>query len=711
MDSLPREDPTVQYLALLQPPSRQRPRRVKPNRAPRRTVLLLTLGIFHVACNVAILVVAFHRYRFGSRVGKDSWWVTDNVMLSVIEPCSTLLHTITALLGGWAMSHLWSRRLSNRSAGGLAELQSLQIYQSIPTILSSIAHIFSGHYISAQWLYAAVITSAILLNFYTTAIVTLITPTVAIVDHSTRSYYFLEAPLMSSPGYGSRCLSSRVPTDVIRSCLEITLSGTAFIDAEQFDGSIPWTADSPWVEVDTTYTSPGRFVSAAIPLGPANNHNFSDGAMLYGINMATVERMSNDSSNLWDSFTFETDVTTLLPALTSQCARQDSGNTTLSTLNIHGTSYTLSTSLSSIPSDTIIAQVTSDNMTLIISIPSSRQPASSIHCAVNLTLQEATLTIIGTDSEWIPVTAHGLLLAYPAGDPWGDRQAFTNNLEPEPHAIREFADAWLSGLGWGSTPVPGNASALAEFLGAMPVGTGGLEPVSGSQILESYILVMLSNGIGAAFSPETQPVSEEDFASATQRPFLFYKSEYFLGITSKWQYFYVGIIILDSIFVILCTITILTFGWFPNFADPVTFARAAVCSGSGLLSLAQRDQSGATAPVFSSKSPIPLVNGEGENENLWKECFILQEVVDGDRRVLVFEPAALAETEDLDCPTGYSLMPGVPFQTCSISLYALCTVQRRQLGVVHLTESHSSVPPSPHPMMFSCVLDFMYSRS
>ncbi|KAJ3486177.1 hypothetical protein NLI96_g4403 [Meripilus lineatus] len=451
---------------------------------------------------------------------------------------------------------------------------------------------------------------------------------------------------MSSPGYGSRCLSSRVPTDVIRACLEITLSGTAFIDAEHFDGSIPWTTDSPWVEVDTSYTSPGRFVSAAIPLGPANNHNFSDGAMLYGINMATVERMSNDTSNIWNSFAFEIDVATRLPALTSQCVRQDPGNTTLSSINIHGTSYTLSTSVPSLQSGEIIGQVTPDNMTLIISIPSSQQPTSNIHCAVNLALQDATLTVIGTDSAGIPVTAYGLLLVYPTGDPWKDRQTFTNGQKPEPHTIREFADFWLSGLGWGSGPTPG-AAALVDFLGAMPVGTGGLEPVSGSQSLESYILVMLSNGIGAAFPPETPPVSAEDFASATERSYWFYKSEYFLGITSKWQYVYVGIIILDSVFVILCTITILTFGWFPDFTDPVTFARAAVYSGSGLSS-SQDDQYGDEKPMFPPESPVPLVNGEDEDKKLWKECFSLKEVVDGNRRVLVFEPAALAETEDLD---------------------------------------------------------------
>ncbi|KAJ3480005.1 hypothetical protein NLI96_g8658 [Meripilus lineatus] len=189
----PHEDGRVQHAPLLRSSSRLRPRRLKPHRAPWRTVLLLTLSIFHVACNAGILYVAFQAYRFGSRIGKDSWWITDNLMLQVIEPCSNLLYTITALLGGWAMSHLWSRRLSDHSAAGLAELQSFQIYQSIPTILSSIAHIFSGHYISAQWLYAAVITSAILFQFYTTAIITLITPSIAIVDHPLMSYHFWSA--------------------------------------------------------------------------------------------------------------------------------------------------------------------------------------------------------------------------------------------------------------------------------------------------------------------------------------------------------------------------------------------------------------------------------------------------------------------------------------------------------------------------------------
>ncbi|KAJ3486176.1 hypothetical protein NLI96_g4409 [Meripilus lineatus] len=648
MDPPPLDEPHVQHVPLLRRSSRLRPQRLKPHRAPRRTALLLTLGVFHVACNVGILYATFHTYRFGSRIGKDSWWITDNLMLSVIEPCGTILYTITALLGGWAMSHLWSRRLSNRSAGGLAELQSFQIYQSIPTILSSITHFFSGHYILAQWLYAAVITSAILFQFYTTAIVTLITPSITVVDHPAKSYYFLEGSFMSSSGYGRRCPSSRTTADVVRACLEITLSGTALIDAEHFDGSIPWTLDaSPlWVEVDTSYTSPGRFVSAAIPLGPVNNHNFSDGAMLYGINMATVDRMSSEASNVWNSFAFEVIVTTRLPALISQCARQDPGNTTVSNINIHGTSYTLPTPVPSLKQGEIVGQVTPDNMTLVISIPSSQPPTSNIHCVVNLGLQDALLTIIGSDSAGIPVTANGVLLVYPSGEPWRDQQASTSNQEPVPHSIREFAEVWLSGLGWSSAPTSGS-TALVDFLGAMPVGTGGLEPVSGSQSLESYILVMLSNGIGAAFPPEDLPASKEELESATERVYWFYKSEYFLGITSKWHYIHVGIIALDSVFVIFCMFTILTFGWFPDFTDPVTFARAAVYSGSGLSST-QSDQSGAEKPVFPPKSPVPLVNGEDEDEKLWKECFTLKEVIDGNRRVLVFEPAALAETEDLD---------------------------------------------------------------
>ncbi|KAJ3486180.1 hypothetical protein NLI96_g4404 [Meripilus lineatus] len=648
MDPAPCDDPHVQHASLLQTSSRRRPHRLKPHKAPWRTVLLLALGVFQVACNVAIIFVASTTYRFGNRIGKESWWITDNLMLSVIEPCSKLLYAITALLGGWAMSHLWCRRLRNHSAAGLAELQSFHIYQSIPTILSSITHFFNGHYISAQWLYAAVITSAVLFQFYTTAIVTLITPSVTIVKHTTRSYYFLERPFMSSSSYGRRCPSLRVTTDAIRACLEITLSGTAFIDAEHFDGSISWESDSPWVEVDTSYTSPGRFVSAAIPLGPVNNHNFSDGAMLYGINMATVERMSNETSNMWNSFSFEINVSTRLPVLTSQCVRQDPGNTTLSSINIHDTSYTLSTPVPSLTPGTIVGQVTSDNMTLVISIPSSQQPTSNIHCAVNLALQnDVNLTIAGTDSAELPVTATELLLVYPSGVSPGNQKAPTNI--PEPHSIREFADVWLSGLGWSGSPTS-SAAALVDFLGAMPVGTGGLEPVFTSQSLESYILVMLSNGIGAAFPPEDQPTSDElgDPTSALERTYRFYKSEYFLGISSKWQYVYVGIIVLDSVFVILCTATILASGWFPDFTDPVTFARAAVYrdSGSGLSS-SQDDQYWYEKPVFPPESPVPLVNGEDEDKKLWKECFSLREVVDGSRRVLVFEPAALAETEDL----------------------------------------------------------------
>ncbi|KAJ3486181.1 hypothetical protein NLI96_g4405 [Meripilus lineatus] len=448
MDAPPSDDAHVQHIPLLPSSPRPRPRRVKPHKAPGKTALLLVLGVSHIACNVVILFVVFRGYRFGNRIGKDSWWITDNSMLAVLQPCSNILYTVTALLGGWAMSHLWSRRLSSRSAAGLAEMQSFQIYGSIPTILSSIVHIFNGHYISAQWLYAAVIISAILLQFYTAAIVTLITPSPTIVKHPQAYDSVLDAPFMSSQGYGySRCVSPLALPEVVNACREIMLSGTALIDIEHFDGAIHWTnQDSPWVEVDTSYSLPGRFVSAAVPLGPYNNYNFSDGAQLYGINMATVERMSN-IDNIWNSFSFSILVYTHLPILTCLCARQGPATANISSIDIHGTTYMLSTPVPPLEGGQIVAQVTSNNMTLVISIPSSRQPTSNIHCAINLTLQLLELEIVGTSNTGLasmPLGASGTLLVYPPFE-------HQNISEPTPQPIRDFADVWLQGLGWGST--------------------------------------------------------------------------------------------------------------------------------------------------------------------------------------------------------------------------------------------------------------------
>lgn len=633
MDLPGRHDAHTQDVPLLSPLSRLPPRRLRAHDAPWRTALLISLAGIHIFCNLAVLFVSFHRYRFGFQITKDTWWITDKALLSVVEPFSNILYAITSLLGGWALSHLWSIRLGDNSSAGLAEMQSFQIYQSIPTILSSMRHILRRHYISAQWLYAAVIISAILFQFYTTAIITLITPSISSVEHE-RNYTFAKEPFMASPGYGTRCSSPQMSSNMTKACLGLTLSGTAFIDIEQFSGK---TSHDTVTEVGTSYTTPNRSVSAALLLQYINGTaGGANGSMLFGINLATVERVALESSDIWNSFSFEISIETRLPALTCRCALQDPNTSNISSVNIFGTSYTLLNSIPDLEHGQVTGQVTTDNMTLIISIPSSEYKRN-VHCMVKLSLTNSSMSITGvshnpgTDPESIALRSLIVTSQAPISCP------------TTYHEIRAFADIWLLGPGWSSNATFG-AAALVDFLGAMPVATGGSQYVSGSQSLESYILVMLANGIGAAFSPESMP-SDNSSSSPTRR-YRLIKSEYVLGITSRWQYIYIVIVILDTLFVLLCASIILSSGWFPDFTDPVTFARAAVYGGSGIAFRNSGDVD--DNPLFPPESSVPLVHGEGQDQKLWKERFSLKEIADGNRRILVFEPKAVSETMSLD---------------------------------------------------------------
>ncbi|KAJ3486179.1 hypothetical protein NLI96_g4407 [Meripilus lineatus] len=618
--------------------SEQEVRRPTPSRSRKKFALLVLLSLIQIGCNVGILYASKHTYRFGARITKETWWISDNRLISVVEPFSKLLHTITALVGGWTISLLWSRRLSQpESTAGLAELQSFSIFESIPTILSSLGHIFHHHYLSAQWLYAAVISCAILFQLYSTAIITLITPSITLVNHPVATYPYTSQEFMSSPGFGYRCQSSSADPNLVRTCLEVTLSGTASIDAETLNGNKSWGNTGPnslWIEIRTSYMTPYFLAGVAVPLGPYNNRDLSEGAMIYGVNMATVERLADPYSRIWDSLQFALTVTTALPVLTCQCVRQDPGSTTITSITIQGFTYQLPNGVPQLQAGQIIAQVTPDNLTLILSIPPSPGQSGNKHCAINFEFQSADLSLIGTNVQdlYVPDT----LLVYPFGNPW-DQRDFANSHRTDRQSMHDFADYWLAGLGWSGNV---SQSALVDHFSALPIGTGELGAYSDVVPLEYYLLAMLLNGISAGFSPEETPDSSSDVASIGQRTFVYNKAEYYLGVTSRWQYFYVAIIILNTCFIAFCLMTILRYGWYPDWTDPVTIAQAMLCSDPSSESVHP------SKSITLERSPLPLVNGKDADEKLWREEFSLVEVVSSDRQFLAFERKGPVEASE-----------------------------------------------------------------
>ena len=202
---------------------------------------ILSLAVFNIVCNVAILCAVFHTFRFGAFITNESWWITDNNLLSVIEFTAKLPAASTVFIGGLAASRLWSSNLEDAlSAAGITEPQSLNVFSSVLAIPRVVSYIIQSRYVSARKPYLLIVLSAILLRFYSTAIVTLLTPALTFVQNPTATYQFTELPFMTQPGYGNRCNLPYISGNEVQSCLQIMLAGSALVELlQRWQGTSP----------------------------------------------------------------------------------------------------------------------------------------------------------------------------------------------------------------------------------------------------------------------------------------------------------------------------------------------------------------------------------------------------------------------------------------------------------------------------------------
>lgn len=127
-------------------------------------------------------------------------------------------------------------------------------------------------------------------------------------------------------------------------CLQTMLSGSALVDINSFDGRpIDNRTEGYWAEVNVTYVGT-NFIGGRLLLGPLNNVDLSAGALLYGLNVGTLERLTSFrdiSGSIWDSFNPTVKVDTTIPLLTCQCTRRNPIREVVSVLNIQDTPYLL----------------------------------------------------------------------------------------------------------------------------------------------------------------------------------------------------------------------------------------------------------------------------------------------------------------------------------------------------------------------------------
>ncbi|KAJ3489303.1 hypothetical protein NLI96_g2219 [Meripilus lineatus] len=550
-----------------------------------KTYGALGLAAIQIGCNVALLYATIHTYRFGARVVKEGWRIKDEDLISFVEFISKMLTAMSAVIGGWATTQIWARKLYNpRNEAGLAELQSLDIFRSITVIPQAFLHVYSNDYTSGRTFYAILVAVAILLQFYSTSIVTLATPTLSWVSHSPTTYSYDALGFMTNFGYGNRCMFNSNGTERTGkerdSCLSIMLAENSLRDVETYDenalvGNVQ-DYPFPWSPTLTSYDS-NRFIVGRMWLGPQDNVTLSSGTILYGLNIATIERIiglpdGNATSNPWDSIVTTIRVDTSIPFLTSRCTQTNAPN--ISSIAIQSLTYNLPKPIPPLTSNEAVGQVASDNTTLMLSFGTTLNETTN-HCAINLGFKNTTISV------QTGVAQYGLLQPGSPSVFFSDQVIPPWTLEPvaspDPQystLMSAFSSVWLSGVGWNDIP---SQSALASFFSNKVVATGHSGNISAQDALETYTLVMLGNGISAGFAQEHAPLegSAGDFST---RIYTIEKREFYIGERSLIRYFWMFIITFDSVFVLCCLGVIMRWGWLPDWTDPSVVLSVALSS-------------------------------------------------------------------------------------------------------------------------------------
>ena len=548
----------------------------------QRTYWIVLLAFFPLSTDLIVLFVTFHKFKFGAQVVGQNWPIHDSSITQIISVLSTLLRAITAYLGGLAITQLWAREVFQQRPGGkggtLAELQSLGVFQSTPVMIIAFWHFVNGRFYPRwiPWMFSLI--SAIFILLYPTALITLGSPTLTRVQNSLTTYQYTDLPFMTNPGYCGRCSG----VDSHEACLGNLIAGSAMTDIGSFDPTLaPFPIISPpqnplWMALRTAYST-FTTIQVSSNLGPLNNIDMSSGAILMAQNFGTLERLLADGGktppthkSVFDSAAFSIGVNTTTPFLISQCIIIEQNGIEVSAITIRNATYHLPTPVALVNERSVVAQITSDNMTLIISFKPDGT-SDNIHCAIRLGLRLGRVFINGASS----------ISAYPFEDPWdwGDLSRMEKNrLSP----IGDFAAVWLRGMGWNGTAVRNSVSEVLTS-SRLSVGTDSIDNnnVMDKGFAEYYTLAMLSGGINIAFPQETLDPTASEGTLAT-RSYQVTKTQYYVGLITPSRRFWIFAIFFNFIFILVCLVIIFVLGgWLPDWTEPITLLCTTLLDDNG----------------------------------------------------------------------------------------------------------------------------------
>ena len=157
-----------------------------------RTYILIICFSITMCSNVLVLYYWIKTQRFGISITDGRWrYIDDGNAIAILGVWAQVLQIFTMLLGGWAISQLWSRQVIDKTEGGtLAELQAMGIFTSAGALAVAWIHLFQSRFSSGNLLRLMIplLIAAFILQYYATAFLTLVVPTFHDVT-SVRSIY------------------------------------------------------------------------------------------------------------------------------------------------------------------------------------------------------------------------------------------------------------------------------------------------------------------------------------------------------------------------------------------------------------------------------------------------------------------------------------------------------------------------------------------
>lgn len=540
----------------------------------KRLVWIIFLALLVIISDIAVLFVTFHKFKFNTRLNTQKFPIHDATALQIVSVASTMLRIIVGYIGAVTIAQSWAHRLcvdgcGDGGGGSVAELHSLGIFESISALLNACCHLIRCNFGHRTTIWSLAIVCALHVLLYPTALITLGTPTITSVTGSPTTYQYADLPFMTNPGYGQRCDGASNAS----LCAGNLLAGSAMQDIGAFDPNLEPISltshdDTLWMALRTAYSTSSA-VQVWMNLGPLNNDDLSSGAILFAQNFGTIERFLEDGDlvpppqSSLDVSTFSIDINTTVPFMISRCTLIDQNPSNgIKNVTINGRSYNVPIPIPLVNDGSVIAQVTTDGMALLISFKPDGTWCN-IHCAINLGLRSGRITVTQTRG----------IVSYPLENPWewGDLRVSKEVSETKLQPITDFAIAWLNGMGWGPSSVRNSVSEILTS-SHLSVGTGSTPNavVFNKTFAEYYTLAILSGGINIAFPPERSSPSSSPGNTAT-RSHRTTKTQLYLGLITPTRIFWVVIILFNILFMSTCVLIICTrCGWLPNWGDPVT---------------------------------------------------------------------------------------------------------------------------------------------